>query len=495
MLLDTNLSIDEAMRIIRFRENLEFSENAKKRVIRSENFIKNSVEYNNPIYGVTTGLGANSNRNVSIEDSRIYQEKILASHAVSVGEPISEEETRAIILMIILNGIKGYSGIRLKTLEFYRDILNKNLYPYVPGNGSVGYLSLEAHIGLAAIGEGKFYYEGKWIDSDVVLKKFDLEPLKLSYKEALFLISGTTSVTAFAVIATYDAKILLENYKLISAMEIEVSGSTTRALDPRLMNVRHQVEQIDVAREILDILKDSEICKYYYDKSLQNALSIRCIPQLIGPVAKKIFEAEQTVQREMDSCTDNPILYPTNNGFEAISGCNPDSSYIGLEMDCLSISLTMLAKMSERRTFRLLDSKLSGKPAFLVDGDGSDSGLMIVQYTQAGLLNEMKINSMPAVVDNIPTCANQEDYVAMGFNSAKKVQNQIQNLRYIMAIELLAVFQAYRFVDTGLKRSSVTEEVCKKISKFVPPLDQDYKLHPVIEKLVDFIRIDQKNRE
>lgn len=262
-------------------------------------------------------------------------------------------------------------------------------------------------------------------------------------------------------------------------MQIEVNGATTRLLDERLMKVRKQKEQQEVAENILKILKNSKVCEKYYYENLQDALSIRCIPQLIGPVKKKLFEAKQTVIREMDSCTDNPIIYED----DVISGCNPDSSYIGLEMDCLSISLCMLAKMSDRRTFRLLDEKLSKKPAFLVENSGENSGLMITQYTQAGLLNEMKVNATPSVIDNIPTCANQEDYVAMGFNSSKKILKQIENLIYIMSIELLAIVQANNYIDSSLDRSPKTQRIYDYISEFIPKLKQDISLYPLIEEI------------
>ncbi|WP_138159812.1 HAL/PAL/TAL family ammonia-lyase [Peptoniphilus catoniae] len=487
MKLNKTLTIEEAMAVVRFNEELEFSSEAIERVKRCTGLIEDSIKKNIPMYGVTTGLGANSTKNISQEDTKIYQEKILQSHAVSVGEPIKKKELRAILLMIILNGIKGYSGVRIETLELIRNILNKDLYIFVPGSGSVGYLSLEAHIGLALIGQGKIYKDGKFESSKEVLEENGLKPLDLSYKEALFLISGTTCVTGYGLIAVYDAKNLLKNFEILSAMEIEVQEATTRLLDKRLMEVRSQVEQREVADSISDMLKDSEICKKYYYEKLQDALSIRCIPQLIGPVKKKINEAELTVLREMDSCTDNPIIYEENGEVDVISGCNPDSSYIGLEMDCLSIALTMLGKMSDRRTFRLLDEKLSNKPAFLVENSGANSGLMITQYTQAGLLNEMKINATSGVIDSIPTCANQEDYVSMGFNSSKKVLKQIENLNYILAIELLCIYEANFFVDPTLKRASLSQRVYDKLN-FVPRLREDFKLHPYIEKISEILK-------
>lgn len=482
IILDRTLSIDAAMNIVRFGEKLEFSENAINRVKKCSSKIDEAIDNGIKIYGVTTGLGANVTENISREETRVYQERILKSHAVSVGEPISEEELRAIILMIILNGIKGYSGVRIETLNLLKEFLNRNLYVYVPGNGSVGYLNLEAHIGLALIGEGKIFKDGEFKNSRDVLESLNLKPLELSYKEALFIISGTTSVTAYGLLNIYDAEIAFENFKLISAMSVEVNLATTRAFDKRLMEVRKQIEQQEVARDILEILKDSKVCEQYYNKSLQNSLSIRCIPQLAGAVLKKINEAKLTILREMDSSTDNPIIYIEDGKVDAISGCNPDSSYVGLEMECIGIALTMLAKMSERRTFRLLDEKLSNKPAFLVENSGSNSGLMITQYTQAGLLNQMKGLCTANIVDSIPTCANQEDYTAMGFNSVKKLRKILDNLKYILAIELLAIYEANYYVDENLKRSSKTNELYNKL-KFIPRLREDIKLHPYIEEL------------
>lgn len=484
IILNETLNINEAMKIIREKESLEFSNEAISRVKECSEYIEKAVISGTPIYGVTTGLGANYNKNISREETKKYQEKILRSHAVSVGNPASKEITRAIMLAVLLNGVKGYSGVRIETLETYREALNKDIYIWVPEDGSVGYLSLEAHIALALIGEGKIWYNNEWKPSKDVLAIYGIKPMELSYKEALFLISGTTSVLAYGIIGVHDIKMAFQNFQLISAMSVEVNLATVRAFDERLMKVRKQYEQQEVAEDILFYLKDSEICQKYYAENLQDSLSFRCIPQLAGPVKKKINEAEQTVLREMNSCTDNPILYKDKE-LEVISGCNPDSSYIGLEMDCLAISLCMLAKMSERRTFRMLDEKLSNKPAFLIENSGSNSGLMITQYTQAGLLNEMKLNATPAIIDNIPTCANQEDYVAMGYNSCKKIIKQIKNLNYIMAIELLAVIQANYFVDVKLKRSSITEQIYQNIGKNIPKIEEDVKLSPYIEFLYE----------
>lgn len=487
MIIDKTLTVEEAMSVIRYKEKIEFSKEAIARVVKCSSLIEESIEKNIPMYGVTTGLGANSTKNISKDQTKIYQENILRTHAVSVGDPADREVVRAIILMIILNGIKGYSGVRIETLEMLKEILNKDLYIFVPSSGSVGYLSLEAHIGLALIGEGKIFDGKEFVDSKIMLEKNFLKPLELSYKEALFLISGTTSVTGYATIAVYEAENLIKSFEMISAMQIEVQKATLRLLDERLMAVRDQVEQKEAAAYIRDILKDSEVCKKYYYENLQDPLSIRCIPQLIGPVLKKIREAELTVLREMNSCTDNPIIVEDKNQVDVISGCNPDSSYIGLEMECLSIALTMLAKMSDRRSFRLLDDKLSGKPAFLVENSGANSGLMITQYTQAGLLNEMKINATPGIIDSIPTCANQEDYVAMGFNSCKKVLKQIENLYYMLAIELFCVYEANFYVDGNLKRATETQKVYDRLH-FIPQLKEDFKLYPYIEKIYSILR-------
>lgn len=481
------MSLSTFMNIVRNKDKVEFAEEYKSRVKNTRKLVEQWVEQGRVMYGITTGFGANSTRTISKEEANTLQRNIVISHSTSVGEPMSEEEVRATMLMILQNAGSGYSGIRIETLERYREFLNLNLIPFAPKEGSVGYLSPEAHIALAVMGDGKIISEGKVVDSYDVLKRHNLDKYDLSYKEGLILVSGTTSVTGMAAIALHDIIKAVKTADIIGAMTLEVTKGTLRAFDERLMSVREHKEQKATADNIRRILQDSEIAREFYNYRLQDALSVRCIPQLHGAVKKTLYDALETLEIEMNSCTDNPIIWGENGDGEAISGCNADSSFIGLEMDSVSMAATMVAKMSERRNNRLVDGNLSENPWFLVNNPGLNSGLMIPQYTQAGLLNDMRILSTSSVIDNTPTCGNQEDYVAMGYNSSKKAIAIAEKLEYILAIELLSAYESYQYIDKKLKRSSVTDAIYLEIAKTVPIMEHDIYLYPHIEKLRELI--------
>lgn len=486
-MIGNKMDLNSFMNIVRNKDKIEFTEEYRLRVENSRELVEKWVEQGRVMYGITTGFGANSTRTISKEEAERLQRNIVISHSTSVGQPMSEEEVRATMLMILQNAGSGYSGIRIETLDRYKDFLNLHLVPFAPKEGSVGYLSPEAHIAMAIMGEGKMILDGKVIDSAEVLKKYNLDNFELSYKEGLILVSGTTGVTGMAAIALYDIIKAVKSADVIGAMTLEVTRGTLRAYDERLMSIRAHEEQYATASNVRRILEDSDIAKEHYNYRLQDALSVRCIPQLHGAVKKTLYDALKTIENEMNSCTDNPIIWSENGDGEAISGGNPDSSFVGLEMDSVALAATMVAKMSERRNNRLVDGNLSENPWFLVNNPGLNSGLMIPQYTQAGLLNDMKILSTSSVIDNIPTCGNQEDYVAMGYNSSKKAIAIAEKLEYILAIELLSAYQSYQYINKKLKRSKVTEAIYNEIAKTVPVMEDDIYLYPHIEKLRELI--------
>lgn len=229
------------------------------------------------------------------------------------------------------------------------------------------------------------------------------------------------------------------------------------------------------------------IAKKFVDYRLQDALSLRSIPQLHGAAKKTLLDALKTIEIEINSCCDNPILWPDEDAVGALSGCNCDSSYVGIEMDSACIAATTIAKMSERRNNRLINGQHSGYPTFLIRNAGLNSGLMIPQYTQAGILNDMKILSHPATVDNIPTCADQEDYVAMGYNAAKKARQVAIKLEYVLAIELLSVYYAHQFLESGLLPGSASKAVLDRIAQSVPILEEDVYLYPHLQTLIEMV--------
>lgn len=487
VVLGSKITLTEFMAVARFHAEVDFNDSYIERVYKSREITEKCINSGKVMYGVTTGPGVLCNKIISFEDAEKLQKNIIISHAASVGEPLSEEAVRGIMLLIIQNLGLGFSGVTLKILEFYKKMLNCRVTPFVPGEGSAGYLSTEAHIALAATGKGKAFFCGKLYSSTEALKYAGLKPVSLSLKEGLALISGTTSVTALGAIAVYDALKAALSADVIGAMSLEVLKGTVKAYDPRVMKIRCHEDQIKTADNLRNILSDSKRVEANLNYRLQDALSLRCIPQLHGAAKKTLKDALVTIESEMNSCTDNPVIWPENDG-EVISSGNPDSSYVGIEMDSALIAMTCIAKMSERRNSRMIDSRFSEMEDFLVKNPGLNSGLMIPQYTQAGLLNDMRTLSHPSTVDNTPTCAGQEDYVAMGYNASGKALKGVEKLNYILAVELLSVFQANYIISDYNKVSTVTSTVCREIEKIISPINNDVYLYPYIERLFEFIR-------
>lgn len=491
--LGPSLDLTQFMAVARFGASVNFSDEYRKRVNKARTVVEQWVAQEKVMYGVTTGFGALCTRAISGQETEALQKNILLSHSVSLGAPLSMEAARATMLMILQNLGQGYSGVRFEVLERLGAFLNLGLTPWMPREGSVGYLSPEAHLGLCLIGEGQLYYKGELLPAAEALRRVGLAPLALAAKEGLALISGTTSATALAALAVYDLLQAARAADIIGALNLETMGGVIRAFDPRVMSVRPHPEQADTAENVRRILADSEFVHSGGNGRVQDALSLRCIPQLHGAAKKLLLNALDTVEIEMNSCCDNPIVWPQEGAEDVISACNADSSYIGSAMDTAAIAAAMLAKMSERRNNRLIDESLSGFPCFLIGEPGLNSGLMIPQYTQAGLLNDMRILATPASIDNTPTCANQEDYVAMGYNAAKKAVIVAEKLESILAIELLSVFAAQSFVTHGQKISRVGTAIYEEIGKRIPKMERDIFLYPHIVFLQELIHTGKFN--
>ena len=487
IVLGDPITLEDFVAVARFGAKVEFSPAYCERVNRSRTLVEGWVAEERVMYGVTTGFGALCTKAIGKEDTAQLQENILLSHSVSVGEPLSVERVRGIMLMVLQNLGQGYSGVRLSVLERYRDFLNLGLTPWAPGDGSVGYLSPEAHMALVLLGKGKAYWQGELIPGDQALAKAGLEPMVLSSKEGLALVSGTTSATAMAALALCDRPQAAKSADVIGAMSLEALKGVMNAFDERVMSVRPHQDQADTAENVRRILSDSGIMKKYEGSRVQDALSLRCMPQLHGAAKKPLADARKTIEIEINSCCDNPILWPEEGNEDVISACNADSAYVGMEMDSACIAAVSLAKMSERRNNRIVDGSLSGYPWFCIKEPGLNSGLMIPQYAQAGLINEMRGLATPSTIDNTPTCGNQEDYVAMGYYACKKAGPMAEKLEYVLAMELLSAFQVQQFVDPDVARSSATAAVLAEIGAHVPVMEQDMLLYPHIEYLKDFI--------
>ena len=487
IVLGSRIGIEELIAVARFGAKVEFSSEYVERVKKSRQLVEKWILEGRVMYGITTGFGALCTQVISPEETAKMQRNIVLSHAASVGESLSVEEVRATMLMVLQSAGMGYSGIRIEVLEMYRAFLNLGITPFAPREGSIGYLSPEAHMALVLIGEGKAYLKGELLSAAEVLELSDLEPIVLSAKEGLVLVSGTTSVTGIGALALYDMLNASKSADIIGAMTLEALKGTTKAFDDRLMSLRPHEEQRRTAQNVRSILKESQMAAHYRGYRLQDALSIRCIPQLHGAAKKTLKDALETIEIEINACCDNPIVWPEGEDGETISGCNPDSSYVGIEMDSACIAATMIGKMSERRNNRMVDGNLSEYPWFLIKNPGLNSGLMIPQYTQAGLLNDMRILSHPATVDGVPTCGNQEDYVAMGYNASKKARQIAEKLEYILSIELLSVFQLHQFVDKEILPGPASKAVLDEIALEVPKMEEDVFLYPHINYLRELL--------
>jgi len=382
---------------------------------------------------------------------------------------------------------KGYSGVRPDVVDMLVDMLNKRVHPSVPHQGSVGAsgdLVMLAHLGLAMIGEGEAEAGHGYETGVRALKRKKLSPLSLEPKEAISLINGTQAMGAVGVLAAKDAAVLADNAQLAAAMSLEALKGTSSAFDMRISKVRPHKGQLRVSRNMLSLLQGSEIMVSHHDcPKVQDAYSLRCIPQVIGASLDAIWYAEDVLEVEMNSATDNPLFFPEDRF--VVSGGNFHGQPVALAMDFLGLAVHELGSFSERRTARMVDEKLSGLPPFLTRHGGVCSGLMVPQYVAASLVSENKVLVHPASADSIPTSANQEDHNSMGTIAAWKARQIVENSRRVIAIELIAAAQGLDFIHLG--SSSAVENVKAVLRKEVPPLEEDRSLACEIEKVARMI--------
>ena len=475
-----NLTIENVVKIARFGEKVEIDDQSLKKVKEGRKRLEKLFKSGEVIYGINTGLGDLVKVRIDNNKIRELQENLIRSHASGVGKYLDDEIVRGAMLVRANTLLRGYSGVREEVVKKLIKFLNRGITPLVPEMGSVGAsgdLAPLAYIALALTGQWKVKYRGEIVDSSVAMSKEEIKPLKLVEKEGLALLNGTAMMSSIAAIAIYDSYQMMKNALISSSMSFEALKATDIALDERIMLVRPHPGQIKVAKILRELLKDSKIVKEARGEKVQDAYTLRCIPQVYGAVLDAMDFVRRIVEREINSTTDNPLIFD-----EPISGCNFHGEPIALAMDYLAIALTDLGNMIERRIARLIDSKLSNLPHFLIENSGLNSGLMIPQYTAAALCNRNKILAYPASADSIPTSANQEDHVSMGMNSAVKLKEIVENLKYIVAIEFLCANQALHL--SGFSSSAI-EAAMKAIN--IPKFGKDKIYHLYIEKIKEKI--------
>lgn len=481
------LSIEQVEAIARRFTPVHLSADAIERIQASRRLVERMVRERQVAYGVTTGFGKFSDVVISSKDASQLQENLIMSHACGVGEPYPVEVVRAMIALRVNALAKGYSGIRLETLALLVEMLNRGVHPIIPQQGSLGAsgdLAPLAHLVLVMLGKGEAEYEGRRLPGAAALQAAGLVPIRLEAKEGLALINGTQAMTALLCLALSDTRTVLESAEVIAAMSVEALRGIVTAYDPRLHALRPHPGQQESARLLRAYLKGSERTSVQGELRVQDAYSLRCIPQVHGATRDTLAYVWQIVERECNSVTDNPLLFSESG--EVISGGNFHGQPLALAADFLAIAVAELANISERRTERLVNPQLSGLPAFLTPYGGLHSGYMIAQYTAASLVSENKVLCHPASVDSIPSSANQEDHVSMGTTAARKLRSVVENTRKVLAIEYLIAAQAIDFGTGALGEG--TEKAYRLLREHVPRLDHDRVLHEDIVRAEELLR-------
>ena len=484
-----SMNIETFVRVSKGLEQVRLSEDAIDLVNKSREVVNDIVKHKRSVYGINTGFGKLCDERISCDDLNHLQVNLLRSHACGTGEVFSETIIRGMMVLRINALIKGYSGIRLVTIMKLIEYLNKNIVPVVYEQGSLGAsgdLVPLAHMALPLIGEGEVFYQGKSYPTMEALNKANIEPLDgLWAKEGLALINGTQAMGSVAGFALDEAFNLLHTANITGAMTMEALESITDAFDARVQEVRNQSGQIAVAKEMLMLLKGSKNTTKQGEKRVQDAYSIRCIPQVHGATLDTLNYVKMIVEREMNAVTDNPIVFDTE---EAISAGNFHGQPLALVMDFLAIAISELANISERRIERLVNPALNGDlPAFLVKNRGLHSGFMIVQYAAASLVSENKILCHPASVDSIPSSGNQEDHVSMGTIAARKALKVIDQTRRVLAMELFTATQALDFNNKD-NVSLRLKKVYETVRKSVPFIEEDTVMQPYMKYCEELIK-------
>lgn len=444
-------------------------------VKKNRHALEEAINRKEIMYGITTGFGAFKNVAIDTQQVQELQENLILSHSVGVGTPFSTSIVRGMMFLMANYLSKGHSGVRPIVIETLIAMLNKKIHPVVPEKGSVGSsgdLAPSSHIILAMIGKGEVSFEGKVINAATALKKTGITPVILEAKEGLALINNTTAMVSNAVQALATAEQLINFADITTALSAEALRATRKAFRPEIHALKPHAGQILTAKRLTNLLKGS---KCIDDSKTQDQYSLRCAPQIHGAIREAFAYAEKVVNTEINSVTDNPLIFVTDKGVEVISGGNFHGEPVAIALDTLGLAVCELANAADRRIASLLDPATNNKlPAFLTLGGGLNSGFMILQYTTAALVSENKILAHPASVDSIPTSANVEDLVSMGTIAARKANQILENIRQVLAIEAIVACQAIDFrLKEGLRLGKLTEKIYSQVRKTVPFFKKD----------------------
>src|SRR5438552_10472051 len=472
-------------------EHIGLSAGARQRLDDSRGVVEKIIAEGRTVYRVNTGFGRLSDVKIPASELRELQLNLVRSTACGVGPPLSEAETRAMLLLranVLANGLSGARAIVAETLIA---MLERGVVPVIPEKGSVGAsgdLAPLAHLALTVIGEGEAFYRGERMPSAEALRLAEIEPVQLEAKEGLALLNGTQGMTAVGGLALYRAEQLARVADIAGAMTLEALRDTPVAFDARIHAARPHAGQIEVAAHLRELLQDSEIRESHLenDPRVQDAYSLRCMPQVHGAVRGALWHARDVIETETGSVTDNPLVFAETE--EVLSGGNFHGAPVAFALGYAAIVLTDLAGISERRIELLINPDLNeGLPPFLTTHPGTASGYMVAQITAVALINEMKVLSHPASVDNMPTSGGKEDHVSMGMTAATKLRSIVDNAEHVTAIELLAAAEGIEF-RRPLKGGVGVERAYECVRAISPAVDADRSLSSDIERVATAIR-------
>ena len=488
--LGVPLQIDGVIRIAQGAPAV-VSDEVLGRVDAARRVVVAALEAGSVVYGVTTGFGSLADVRLTPEHSTALQHGLLRSHAVAVGDELSAEEVRAMLALRAHVLALGHSGVRREVVLRFVEMLERDLLPVVPEQGSLGAsgdLAPLAHLALPVIGEGDVRLAGERLTAIEALGRLGLEPLVLEAKEGLALINGTQGMTAIGVLAASRAVRLAKLADVSAALTIEAIFGTDRAFDPRIVGLRPHPGQVASARNLIRLLAGSDLLSSHResDHIVQDAYSIRCAPQVHGAFRDVVRNSSVTLEIELASISDNPVVLPATG--EILSGGNFHGQPVALACDALAAATVGLASISERRLYRLLDPKTSnGLPPFLVGDAGVNSGFMVCQYTAASLVSEMKSLAHPASVDSITSSAGQEDHVSMGMIAARHARDCLRNAEAAIAMEVLAAAQACE-LRAPLRAGPAGRAAIAALRRVVPTLVQDRALKPDVDATIAIVR-------
>ncbi|MBX3709151.1 MAG: histidine ammonia-lyase [Gammaproteobacteria bacterium] len=483
------LSLSDFRVLLNENTTLELHANCIPNIHASEKIITDTIAEGNTVYGVNTGFGVLANTRINTADLQTLQRSIVLSHAAGTGELFNDLIVRLILVLKINSLARGFSGVKMQTIDALILLFNAKIYPCIPSQGSVGAsgdLAPLAHLSTVLIGVGEARYNGKIISAKEALAKINLKPLKLAPKEGLALLNGTQASTALAILGLLASEDIFVSAITAGALSVDATKGSDTPFDERIQAVRGHIAQIKVAQMIRNLLEKSEIRESHrHCIKVQDPYSLRCQPQVMGACLSHLWHASETVLIESNAVSDNPLVFTAQN--EIISGGNFHAEPIALAADSLAISIAEISALSERRIALLVDPHFSGLPAFLVNNPGVNSGFMIAQVTAAALASENKSLAHPASIDSLPTSANQEDHVSMATYAARRLLPMTENAAGIIGIELLAACQGIDFAQP-LKTSPKLEKVYQFIREKITFYEADRYFAPDIASAKSFIQ-------